>query len=246
MRLKVLGSSSVGNCYLLEAADGETLAIEAGVRLSEVKKALRFKMERLAGCLISHEHGDHASQAVRFGRFTDLYMSRGTAEAKHIDNAYFTHVLHPMERVRIGGFEVMSFPVQHDAKEPFGYLIKHPECGTIVFATDTYYLKYRFDGVANWMIECNYRMDILEWNCHAGRIDERRRDRTLKSHMSYETLLDTLKANDLRRTNNIVLLHLSEDNSDATAFVGGVQAATGKNVVAAKKGLIMDFNKTPY
>ena len=39
MKLKVLGSNSQGNCYLLED-DHECLIIEAGVPIREVKKAL--------------------------------------------------------------------------------------------------------------------------------------------------------------------------------------------------------------
>lgn len=249
MRLMVIGSSSHGNSYLLRSeTTGETLAIEAGCKFDEVKKALGYEVGGIAGCLISHEHGDHAKYA---GDFMDAcipcYMSEGTSEAMPLrrDTAS-RHTLRPLRRVRIGGFEAMPFPVQHDAREPFGYLVRHEECGTVVFATDTYYLKYRFEGVSNWLVECNYRQDILERNIQRGLISPARRDRTLKSHMSYETLLDTLRANDLTRTNNIVLIHLSADNSDERMFVNGIREATGKNVVAARKGMEMDFNKTPY
>lgn len=248
MELRVLGSSSRGNGYLLRAEKtGEVLAIEAGVKLSEVKKALDFNVKSIVGCIISHEHGDHAGQLVRYLHANiDCYMSHGTAEAVGWEGAWGLHTLRPMERRQIGSFEVMPFPVQHDAKEPFGWLIKHEECGVVLFATDTYYLKYRFDGLSNWLIECNYMQEVLERNYEAGLIAPSRRDRVLKSHLSYETLQETLAANDLSKTNNIVLLHLSDDNSDEAAMVNGIAAATGKNVVAAKKGLVVELNKTPY
>lgn len=248
MRLIVLGSSSSGNGYLLQSeTTGEVLAIEAGVKLSEVKKALGFDISHIVGCAISHEHGDHAKQIVRYLHAgIDCYLSLGTGEALGWARTWGVHTLRPMQRTQIGSFEILPFPVQHDAAEPFGYLIKHEECGTVLFATDTYYIKYRFDGLSNWLIECNYRQDILERNCEAGLIDPKRRDRTIKSHMSYETCLETLKANDLTRTNNIVLVHMSSDNSNAREFAEGISAATGKNVVVARKGLIIDFNKTPY
>ena len=41
MVLKVLGSGSSGNCYILES-DTEALIIEAGVPFLDVKKALDF------------------------------------------------------------------------------------------------------------------------------------------------------------------------------------------------------------
>lgn len=56
MKLKVLGSGSNANCYLLQSNSGETLIIECGVHLKEIKKALNFNMRNVVGCLISHEH----------------------------------------------------------------------------------------------------------------------------------------------------------------------------------------------
>lgn len=249
MKLQVLGSSSSGNCYLLQSeTTGEVLAIEAGVKLSEVKKAVGYKIGNIVGCVVSHEHGDHAKYVRDYIKaFIPVVASEGTMKALRLDGELYDWPLYPLQIRRLGnGFEVIPFDVQHDAAEPFGYLIRHEECGTVVFATDTYYLKYKFADVANWLIECNYRQDILDRNCKAGLIDPKRRDRTIKSHMSYETCLETLKANDLSKTNNIVLIHLSNDNSNEREFVSGLHEATGKNVVAARKGLVMDFNKTPY
>ena len=55
MKLRCLGSGSSGNSYILEASDG-ILLIEAGIPLMEVKKALRFDLSKVRGCLISHRH----------------------------------------------------------------------------------------------------------------------------------------------------------------------------------------------
>lgn len=55
MKLKVLGSGSSGNCYILEN-DTEALIIEAGVPFMEVKKALNFDIRKIQGVVISHEH----------------------------------------------------------------------------------------------------------------------------------------------------------------------------------------------
>ena len=59
MELKVLGSSSSGNCYILDNGS-EALIIEAGIRFMEVKKALDFNISKVVGCLITHWHNDHA------------------------------------------------------------------------------------------------------------------------------------------------------------------------------------------
>lgn len=55
MQLVVLGSSSKGNCYLLQN-ENDCLIIEAGVRFKEVKEVLDFNISKIRGVLISHEH----------------------------------------------------------------------------------------------------------------------------------------------------------------------------------------------
>lgn len=96
------------------------------------------------------------------------------------------------------------------------------------------------------MIECNYRDDILTKNILTGKIPDVLLKRTIHSHMSYDTCLSTLKANDLKVVNNIVLIHLSDGNSNALEFQKGIHEATGKNVIVAESGMTINFNKTPF
>ena len=55
MKLKIIGSSSSGNSYVLEN-DNEILIIEAGIKFSDVQKAIDFRVDKIRGVLISHEH----------------------------------------------------------------------------------------------------------------------------------------------------------------------------------------------
>lgn len=134
----------------------------------------------------------------------------------------------------------------HDCAEPLGFFINHEETGNILFATDTYYLPSTFAGLNNVLIECNYRLDILEENIANGRLPVPVRNRTLKSHLSYDNCVQALQANDLTKVNNIVLLHLSNDNSHAEEFRAGIKKATGKTVYIAEAGLVINLNKTPF
>lgn len=246
MKLKILGSSSRGNGYILDNGT-EALLIECGVPFQGVQKAVNFDVHRIVGCVISHEHGDHAKhvQKVLDSRIP-CYSSAGTATALGLSNNPLVVCMDSNKPYCVGGFKVMGFDVQHDAEEPFGYLIHHEEMGTVLFATDTYYLKYKFAGLSNILIECNYRLDILEANVEAGRIAKPQRDRTIKSHLSYDTCLETLQANDLSKVNNIVLIHLSDGNSNAEEFRKGIAQATCKNVHIADRGMEIEFNKTPF
>lgn len=245
MKLRVLGSSSRGNCYLLQSeTTGEVLVIEAGIRMQTVKKALDFRLSDIVGCCVTHEHGDHAKHAREFAdTLIPMVMSKGTAEAVGITDFWCPTPKCPL---RLGGFRILSFPVRHDAADPRGFLIQHKECGTVLFATDTYYLPNTFPGLNNILIECNYRLDILDRNIAEGRVSAAVRNRIVKSHMSYNTCCETLLANDLSRVNNIVLLHLSADNSHAEEFRAGIAALTEKQVSVAKAEMEIDFNTTPY
>ena len=60
MKLIVLGSSSSGNCYILDNGK-EALIIEAGIRFQEVKKALDFNLRKVVGCVVTHAHNDHVN-----------------------------------------------------------------------------------------------------------------------------------------------------------------------------------------
>jgi len=245
MDLVVLGSSSRGNCYLL-SNDTEALIIEAGINLSSVKMALNFDLSRVVGCLVSHEHGDHAGYVKKFIEAgIDVFSSQGTFNALGI-SGYRALSLTPEVPFYCGSFKVLPFPVEHDCSEPFGYLISHPECGNVLFATDTGYLQYTFSGLNNIIIEANYSEEILEGNIRSGKTPEIVRKRVLNSHMELSVLLGILKANDLTQVNKIVLIHLSDGNSDAVLFQKTVTEATGKNVFVAEPGLNIHFDKTPF
>ena len=249
MKLHVLGSSSSGNCYLFQSEKtGEVLAVEAGVKFNKVKKVLDFNLNSIVGCIVSHEHGDHAKCVGDFiNACIPCYMSQGTKHALGFSSSYWAKGLLPFEQVVINGFRVIPFPVQHDAAEPYGYHIRHEECGTVLFATDTYFLKYKFPGLNNVMLECNYSKEILDANFTAGRIDKKRYERTIKSHMSYDNCLLTLQANDLSQVCNILLLHLSDNNSNATEFIHGIERLYPEiEITAATNGLSLTFNKNPY
>ena len=192
MELTVLGSSSKGNCYILQN-DTEALVIECGVSLLAVKREVGFNLKKIVGCLCTHEHGDHSKyvQLFLYNRIP-VFMSAGTMSCLKITGTYLPMLLDAGCKQKIGNFTVMPFEVKHDCAEPFGFLIHHPECGNVLFATDTYYLPYNFAGLNNILIEANYRKDLLEANIKAGRIPPALRDRTLQSHMSLDTCIEVL------------------------------------------------------
>lgn len=55
MKLKVLGSGSSGNCYLL-STENETLILDCGLPIKEIKKGLDFDLGGIKGVLVTHAH----------------------------------------------------------------------------------------------------------------------------------------------------------------------------------------------
>lgn len=245
MQLKVLNSGSAGNGYVLQNGT-EALVLECGVPRADCLSALGWHTRKAVGCLVTHEHGDHAKYIEDYMPFMPVYCSRGTAEAISYRKQRRPHVLEQLRTVFIGGFKVRPIPAEHDAAEPFAYIIDHEDMGRLLFATDTYYLRYRIPGMTNIMIECNYSLPILNANVEAGLIPAALKNRTLDSHMSLEHLKDMLAANDLSHVVQIVLIHMSERNSAKDAFCREIIEQTGKSTIAATKGLTIELNKTPF
>jgi phosphoribosyl 1,2-cyclic phosphodiesterase len=245
MRLTILGSSSAGNCYILHN-ETEALILEAGLRFTEVRKALNFQTSKIVGLLCTHEHGDHAGYLQEYIKAgIPVCASRGTLSAKGID----TNVIKPTQAEKttvFGGFRIMGFNAVHDCKEPFGFLINHAETGTILFATDTADILYNFAGMNNLLIEANYSDEIVYDNIYKGKLNAKHQERVMQSHMSLSTCERFLQGNDMKGVNNIVLIHLSDGNSNAVQFKEHIARATGKTVHVADKNMTIEFNKSPF
>lgn len=248
MQLTVINSNSKGNCYLLESSTGEVLLIEAGVLMHEIKKALQFNIRRVSGCILTHEHMDHA-KAIKdvLDAGITVYSSHGTHKALGTDGHHKARFLHRMVKQQIGSFEVIAYPALHDVADPYCYLIRHAECGVVLFMTDTKYVEYNFKGLNQVIIEANYCQQILDYKMtQAADPKLFLRDRVINSHMSLQNCKETLKAYDLSAVQNIVLIHLSDSHSDELRFKAEVEAATGKMVHVAGPMLKIPFDKQPF
>lgn len=234
--IKVINSGSSGNCYLLETKN-ETLILECGITIKKIKEALNFDLTKVVGCLVTHEHKDHCKSVkdvLKCG--INVYMSEGTLKGAGLDYNYSHRIPYLLEHnsvFKIGEFTVIPFNTQHDVNEPLGFLIYHQELGKILFATDTYYLKNKFTGISHILIECNYDESVLP-NLPGWRA------RTLRSHMSLETLKETLKCWDLTETKDITLIHISGENGNPEKYQKEIEELTGIKTYIGESGLVIE------
>lgn len=241
MKLKVLGSSSSGNCYILDNGN-EALIIEAGIRFKEIKIALDFQLRKVVGCLITHQHNDHA-KFIKNMADTGFYVLAlpEVLEAKGVSGSRVI-ALELGKGYKFGNFKVAPFAAHHDVPT-VGYVIDHPDTGRILFLTDSYMCDYTFPGLNHVMIECNYSNKKLLESIEAGITQPFQRTRLLTSHMELETCKEFLRSNDLSNVSNVVLLHLSKHNGDEPRFVSEIEMTTGKLVYAAKPGLTLQLER---
>jgi len=243
-----INSGSNGNGYVLVSDTGETLCIEAGVKFKEVKKILNFDISNAKYLIATHLHTDHFKFAKEYAMSgVDVYSSIETLTNSGFLND-FPHRAKPLEvnkKVKMGSFTVMGFDLIHDVRN-YGYLIHHKEMGLAVMITDTHYCPFMFPGLNNILLECNYSDNVLDRNLETSKINPALANRIRKSHMSEDTMIGFLKANDTTQVNNIVIIHLSNGNSDAEQIVRRVTETTGIVPHIAKPGLKIEFNKTAF
>ncbi|NFV47554.1 MBL fold metallo-hydrolase [Clostridium botulinum] len=233
--IKVLASGSKGNCYLIQA-EGEALLFECGIGWKKILSNLDYNIKNIKGCLITHEHKDHAL-AIKdiIKNSINIYAPESVPLKNNLKGNRKVTILKDKDRFKIGNFNILSYANNHTNNdgtecECLGYLIQHPKLGKILFATDTYYIKYQFKNIDHLLIECNYSEDIIEDL-------EPYQKRLFKSHMSLETLKDFLESTDLQNTKDITLIHLSENNANPERFKNEVEALTGIPVYIAVSGL---------
>ncbi|MEK3995662.1 MBL fold metallo-hydrolase [Psychrobacillus sp. FSL K6-2365] len=227
IEIQTLATGSTGNAYYV--TDGVTpILIECGITFKQIQRKLNFQTTDIVACLVTHEHKDHcAGLSGVLGAGIRSYMSKGTRDAIGIKHHRIKTVENKKQFV-IGTWTILPFDVQHDVAEPFGFLLVNQAGDKLLFATDTYYIKYKFQGLTHLMIECNYCQSVLDVNEQTGRIHPSMRKRVMKSHFSMENVIEFLKANDLSKLQEIWLLHLSDTNSNEELIRNEVAKVTGK------------------
>ncbi len=246
MKLQVVASSSRGNCYILESGE-QMLVMECGVPMKQIQQALGFDFSRVVGCTVTHSHQDHCKaiqDVMKAG--INVYCSPGTAESLGI-GGYRLKLVTALKQFTVGQFIVLPFPTEHDVEGSLGFLIYDTATAEkIVFLTDTFYSRYRFSGVNYILIECNHCLDILNANVEAGIVDVSLKNRLIRSHFGLGQVKEFLKVNVNTDTRKIVLLHLSDDNSDAGRMVREIKTLTGVETVIADPGLEIALNLFPF
>lgn len=170
MRFAVLGSGSGGNAAVVEAG-GVRVLIDAGLSARQILRrlgTLGLQLQQLDAVLLTHEHGDHVGGLRVLSRqlTAPVFATPSTcAVVRETAAAVRWKIFECGARFTIGGLEVESFPVPHDAVEPVGFVFRSGS-GRFGLLSDsghvTPLIRERLRGVQALFVEANYDDALLE------------------------------------------------------------------------------------
>lgn len=234
--LKVIGSGSQqGNTYILEAGN-ERLLLDLGCKYKDIMEGLNHNVSQCYA-LVTHLHGDHSKSIKQMlQKQIPIYSNQEVA-----DKYQGVKVLKPKVQYKIGVFVVMALPVHHNC-ENYSFLITHKEFGSLVFCTDAVSFPYKIKGLNHLLIEGNYSEDLM--------IDNLCRNQEIRSHnefhMEINQTIEAIKRNMNPELRTLMLVHLSDGQSDEKLFQKMVFEEVGIRPIIADKNVKVELNSEDF
>ncbi len=227
MKMVTLSSGSQGNCYLLET-DTETLILDCGIPMKDIKIGLDFDLSKVAGVVVSHGHQDHVKSVE------DLKKYGIPIWQPYLDGFDINRV----QKRGYGKFKITSFELPHDGINNCGFLIEISG-QKILYMTDFEYCRYVFkkQNVNHILIECNYQQEYVDR-------DLPNFEHKVRGHCSLATCKDFIRANATDALHTVLLLHMGQGTCDPIECVGEIQEVVNKSYVDyARAGLEVELKK---
>jgi phosphoribosyl 1,2-cyclic phosphodiesterase len=232
VEFQILGSSSGGNCALLQTGQTKVL-VDVGFsakRIGCLLESVGESLDAIDAVFLTHEHNDHAQGIRGLAKRADLpvFANHDTADAVQAKATKPVNwkVFQTGTEFTFRDLKVRSFALPHDAYDPVGFTFKWGEEGdlftpprSLAWVTDLGYVpehvKEHIRDVQTLVIEANYDEELLER-------DERRpwstkqRIRGRHGHLSNNAALDLVaELSPKSRLEKVYLAHLSKDCNNA-------------------------------
>lgn len=225
---KILGSSSSGNCALLQTAHSKVLldAGFSGRRIGHLLEAVGESLDQIDAVFLTHEHSDHAQGLRGLSKRADLpvFANRDTADAVQakLSRRLNWQIFQTGTSFQFRDLKVRSFQLPHDAYEPVGFKFTWGEQGdlfakpgSLAWIIDLGYVpehvREQMRSVETLVIESNYDETLLEKDVKRPWSTKQRirgRHGHLSNEAAFECIRDLLPGGRLKK---IFLGHLSKD-----------------------------------
>nr|DAO26051.1 MAG TPA: YycJ-like MBL-fold protein [Bacteriophage sp.] len=234
MKLKCIATGSTGNCYTLTSSNGETLILDCGIPIKEIKKGLDWNIKDVVGTICTHHHQDHSLSVYPLRRMgIPVFAPYISKKPMKIGNGDF--------RVQAFDLTTIDGSWTHTNADGtpcpiYGFLIAHEEMGRMLYITDCELIKWKFKNVNHVLLGVNYDKDLIDRD-NAGKANH-----VFRGHLSIDTACDFVKANYSDSLQNVIMCHLSSENSDKDSFIEKMKkVAYGANVDVAVAGKSWDL-----
>lgn len=249
-----LNSGSNGNCYYI-GNDAEAIFVDAGLSCRETEKRMKrlgLDMNKVKAVFISHEHGDHIHGLPVLAKKYKLpvYITNPTwLSSGFAGEGYDTISFKAYERIIIGGLQITPFPKQHDAADPYSFVVSCNGVNIGVFTDIGIACEHVIDSFKKChavFLESNYDEAMLEQGRYP--IHLKRRIRGGKGHLSNRQALDLFLNHRQPGLSHLLLSHLSANNNrpDIAYNMFAPNAGNTKIAVASRVRETPLFHITGY
>ncbi len=214
-----LASGSNGNCYYA-GNEREAVLIDAGISCREIErrmKKLGLHIQKIKAVFISHEHSDHIKGIHVLSKKYNLPVYTTTTTLLHWGLKLQEHLIRQFnanEQILIGDISITPFPKQHDACDPYSFIISSNDIRVGVFTDIGMPCRNvigHFQQCHAAFLETNYDEEMLEKGSYPYHLKNRIRGGM--GHLSNKQALDLFLKYKPAFMSHLFLSHLSQNNN---------------------------------
>ncbi|MEM6910570.1 MAG: MBL fold metallo-hydrolase [Verrucomicrobiota bacterium] len=238
LEVAVLGSGSQGNALLIRAG-ATVVLVDAGLSAKQLclrMAGLGVAPDSLAGILLTHEHGDHTRglRVLCGKRDLPVFCNRETrealVEARSDWQALDWRLFESGNAFVLGGLEVRSFLIPHDAAEPLGFCLRKGEARFGVLSDVghvTHLAREGLRGAQGLFLEANYDEQLLEEDLKRP-WSTKQRIASRHGHLSNEQATELVAELAETGLETVVFGHLSRDCNQAERLLRRARERCGE------------------
>jgi phosphoribosyl 1,2-cyclic phosphodiesterase len=226
LRFRILGTSSSGNCALIESAQARILldAGFSGRRLEGLLKDIGKPIESIDAVFLTHEHSDHTAGLRGLAKHQHLQFFANHATAQIAQSKLSRNVSWKIFETGttfvFRDLTVQSMLLPHDAMEPVGFTFRtggddlFSPHGSLAWIMDLGHapraLADLVRDVQLLILEANHDMELLEQDTKRP-YSVKQRITGRHGHLSNEAAWEFLASVENPRWRKVLLGHLSKD-----------------------------------